>query len=196
MNKIIITLCLIGFGVIPVFAQSQTWKIDTAHSSVRFTVRHMVISEVAGLFKEYDATLIISKKDFSDAKLEVTIKTHSIDTGNEDRDISLISDSFFNVEKFPTMKFKSNSVEPIDENSFKLTGDLTLLGVRKTVVFEASYGGTITDPYGNKRSGWQVSTTINRFDFGMKWNRLLDAGGLIVGEEINIIINAEFILQK
>ena len=196
MKRIIISLFLIGYGTVPLFAQSQTWKIDPAHSNIQFSVKHMVITEVVGQFKEYDATLIISKADFSDAKLDVTINTHSVDTGFDDRDHHLISDEFFDTEKFPKMSFKSKSVVPIDEKNFNIIGELTLLGVSKTVVFKTSYGGMIVDPYGNTRSGWQALTTINRFDFGMKWNKVLDTGGFIVGEEINIKIDAQFILQK
>ncbi len=196
MKKIFISVCLIAIGTIPLNAQSQTWKIDPAHSSIRFSVKHMVITSVIGQFKEYDATLVTSKSDYSDAKLEVTIDTRSVDTGEKDRDLSLISEDFFNVEKFPGMTFKSRSMIQIDEKNYKLTGELTLLGVKRTVVLETSYGGTIVDPYGNTRSGWQALTTINRFDFGMKRRRFLDTGGLIAGEEIDIIIDAEFILQK
>jgi len=196
MKKIIITLCLIGIVTVPLFGQSQTWKIDPAHTSIRFSVKHMIITRVVGRFKDYDATLVISKSDYSDAVLEVTIDTRSVDTGDKDRDISLISVDFFNVEKFPSMTFKSRSMIQIDKKNFKLTGELTLLGVKRTVVFETSYGGTITDPYGNMRSGWQALSTINRFDYGMNRSRFLDTGGLIAGAEIDIIIDAEFILQK
>ena len=196
MKKIIISLYIIGIGTVTLFGQSQTWKIDPAHTSIGFSVKHMVITRVVGRFKDYDATLVISKTDYSDAVLEVTIDTRSVDTGDKDRDISLISKDFFNVEKFPSMTFKSKSMIQIDETNFKLIGELTLLGVKRTVVFETIYGGTITDPYGNTRSGWHALTTINRFDYGMNRSRFLDAGGLIAGAEIDIIIDAEFILQK
>ena len=196
MKKIIILLFLIGYGIIPLFAQSQVWKIDPVHSSVRFSVKHMLITEVVGQFKEYDATLTTSKADFSDAKLEATIIVQSIDTDNEKRDAHLKSEDFFYSEKYPKISFKSNSVEQIDEKTFRITGDLTIRGITKTVVFETSYGGTITDPYGNSRSGWQASTTVNRFDFGLKWNQVMETGGLLVGEEIKINIDAQFILQE
>ena len=196
MNKTIISLFLISQGIIPVFAQSQIWKIDPVHSSVQFTVKHMLITEVVGQFNEYDATLISSKADFSDAKLEATINIQSIDTDNEKRDAHLNSEDFFYSEKYPKISFKSNSVEPIDVKTSKITGDLTIRGITKTVVFETRYGGTITDSYGNTRSGWQASTTINRFDFGLKWDETLETGGLIAGEEIRIKIDAEFILQE
>ena len=195
MKKIFIYLCLIAIGSIPLYAQTQTWKIDPVHTSIRFSVKHMVITRVVGQFKEYDATLVISKADYSDAVLQVTIDTRSVDTGDKDRDLSLISKDFFNVERFPSMTFESKSMIQIDETNFKLTGELILLGVKRTVVLETSYGGTITDPYGNTRSGWQALTTINRFDYGMNRSRFIDTGGLIAGEDINIIIDAEFILQ-
>ncbi len=196
MKKTIISLFLIGYGIIPVIAQSQIWKIDPVHSSVRFSVKHMLITEVVGQFKEYDATLTTSKADFSDAKLEATINIQSIDTDNEKRDAHLNSEDFFYSEKYPKISFKSNSVEQIDEKTFRIKGDLTIRGITKTVVFETSYGGTITDPYGNSRSGWQASTTVNRFDFGLKWNQVMETGGLLVGEEIKINIDAQFILQE
>lgn len=196
MKKTIILLFLIGYGIVPVFAQSQIWKIDPVHSSVRFSVKHMLITEVVGQFKEYNATFTTSKADFSDAKLEATINIQSIDTDNEKRDAHLNSEDFFYSEKYPKISFKSNSVEQIDEKTFRIKGDLTIRGITKTVVFETSYGGTITDPYGNSRSGWQASTTVNRFDFGLKWNQVMETGGLLVGEEIKINIDAQFILQE
>ncbi len=196
MTKTIISLFLISNGIVPVFAQSQIWKIDPLHSSIQFAANHWVVDEVVGQFNEYDATLITSKDDFSDATLEATINIQSIDTDNERRDTHLRSVDFFYVEKYPEMRFNSKTVEQIDVKTYNITGDLTIRGITKTVVFKSIYGGMITDPLGKTRSDWQASTTINRFDFGLKWDETIETGGLIVGKEIRIKLDAQFILQE
>ncbi len=196
MTKTIISLFLISNGIVPVFAQSQIWKIDPLHSSIQFAAKHWVVSEVVGQFNEYDATFITSKDDFSNATLEATINIQSIDTDNERRDTHLRSVDFFYVEKYPEMRFNSKTVEQIDVKTYNITGDLTIRGITKTVVFKSIYGGTITDPLGKTRSDWQASTTINRFDFGLKWDETIETGGLIVGKEIRIKLDAQFILQE
>jgi len=196
MSKTIISLFLISNGIVPVFAQLQIWKIDPLHSNIQFAANHWVVGEVVGQFNEYDATLITSKDDFSDATLEATINIQSIDTDNERRDTHLRSVDFFYVEKYPEMRFNSKTVEQIDVKTYNITGDLTIRGITKTVVFKSIYGGTITDPLGKTRSDWQASTTINRFDFGLKWNKTIETGGLVAGKEIRIKLDAQFILQE
>ena len=131
MTKTIISLFLISNGIVPVFAQSQIWKIDPLHSSIQFAANHWVVDEVVGQFNEYDATLITSKDDFSDATLEATINIQSIDTDNERRDTHLRSVDFFYVEKYPEMRFNSKTVEKIDVKTYNITGDLTIRGITK-----------------------------------------------------------------
>jgi polyisoprenoid-binding protein YceI len=178
------------------FSQEKVWKIDNAHSSIIFNVSHMVIAEVSGYFREFQGTLNSTQDDFDNSKVEVNIKAASITTDNEARDKHLKSADFFDVEKFPAMTFKSVSFSKTGDNTYDITGDLTMKAVTKSVVLKTKLNGTVTDPYGNLRSGWKGTTTINRFDYGIEWSKTLDAGGLVVGKEVSLTINVEFILQK
>jgi polyisoprenoid-binding protein YceI len=172
-------------------AVAQGWKLDKAHSGVQFTVRHMVISDVAGKFTNYDITFNSSKEDFSDAAVEATIKTASINTDNEKRDGHLKSDDFFNAEKFPTIKFTSTEFKMTGENTYAITGDLTIRDVTKKVTFNAIYAGSIKSPWGNTVSAWKASTVINRFDYNLKWSAALETGGLVVGQDVTVTLNLE-----
>jgi polyisoprenoid-binding protein YceI len=170
---------------------SQTsWKLDKAHSAVTFTVKHMLISDVTGSFKDFTVDLASDKEDFSDAKVESVIKTSSINTENDFRDKHLKSDDFFNAEKFPEIRFKSTSFEKVGEGKYKITGDLTLRDVTKKVVFEASLGGTLKTSRG-LLSAWKATTVINRFDYNLKWNKTIESGGLMVGQDVTITLNLE-----
>lgn len=191
MKRAVSIVLFAAFSFLTALAQSASWTMDKAHSSVTFTVSHMVISEVTGKFKDFDITLTSSKSDFTDASVEGTIRVNSIDTGVERRDNHLTSDDFFNAEKFPEIKFKSSSVEKIDDRHYKIHGKLTIRDVSKDVTFDAVLNGTITGKQG-VRSGWKATMSINRFDYGLKWNRTLDTGGLVAGDTINITLNLEF----
>lgn len=178
------------------FAQSN-WKIDASHSNIIFTVQHLVISEVSGYFREFEGS-VESKKDddFSDAKISFTAKTKSINTDNDKRDEHLRSDDFFNAEKFPEMKFKSTSFKKGKGNKYTLVGDLTIRDVTKQVKLDVAYTGTIKDPWGNTKAGFKLSGVINRIDFGLKYNPLLEAGGSVVGKDVKINCNLELNKQK
>ena len=166
------------------------WTIDKVHSNVKFTVTHLVISEVEGYFKMFDGTVEHSKADFSDAKINFTVDVNSINTDNENRDKHLKSDDFFNAEKFPQMKFESTSFTPLGNNKYKLVGNLTIRDVTKPVTFDVTYGGTAN--MGNTvKSGFKAKTTINRFDYNLKWDRATEAGGMVVGKDVDITVNAE-----
>ncbi|MEG8946482.1 YceI family protein [Rosettibacter firmus] len=174
--------------------QAQTkWTFDKAHSKVQFKVAHMVISEVTGQFKSYDGTVETTKDDFTDAKVNFTIDVNSIDTDNEQRDKHLKSDDFFNAEKFPKITFVSKSFKKVGDKKYKLTGDLTIRNFTKQVELDVTYNGTVKDPWGNTRAGFKVTGRINRFDYGLKWNALLELGGAVAGENVDIIIDAEII---
>lgn len=178
-------------------ASSQiNWKIDAAHSNVLFTVSHMVISEVTGSFREFDATLTQTGNDLTGSKLNAKIMVNSINTDNEGRDKHLRSADFFETEKYPEITFLSKSFEKVGDNKYKITGDLTMHGITKTVVLDVKYNGQMTDPWGNTKAGFKAVTNINRKDFGLTWNKTLDAGGLLVGEDISININAEMVKEK
>ncbi len=181
---------------VSVLTGQSIWKTDKPHSRVNFSVSHMVIAEVTGRFKEFDATLVTSKDDFSDMKIETTIKTSSIDTDNEDRDSHLQSDDFFNAEKFPEITFKSTKVESDGIGHYKITGDLTIRDVTKSVVLDTRFNGTVKDNRGNLKAGFKATTTIDRFDYGVKWDKTLDSGGLIAGKNVDITLLFEFNKQN
>ena len=173
-------------------ALSQSgWKLDKNHSSIGFSVKHLVISTVSGNFKDFDITLTTAKDDFSDAAVQAVIKTASINTDNTARDNHLKSDDFFNAEKFTEIKFTSTSFEKVGEGKYKITGDLTIRDVTKKVVFDAVYNGSIKTPWGNTAMSWTAATIINRFDYNLKWNKALESGGLIAGQDVTITINLE-----
>ncbi|MCH8013044.1 MAG: polyisoprenoid-binding protein [Candidatus Marinimicrobia bacterium] len=195
MRKIPWIFLLIVTALPSLVAQSQIWEIDPAHSSVQFTIQHMLISEVTGKFHEFSGKAIISEDDFSSAQIEGFVNIGSIDSGNERRDNHLKLEDFFYAEKYPEMTFKSTKVEKINMDTYQITGDLTIRGVTKTVVFDAKHGGTIT-AFGTQRMGWQATTTINRFDFGINWNKTIETGGLIAGDMVTINITVEFIKQE
>jgi polyisoprenoid-binding protein YceI len=172
-------------------AQAQTnWKLDKVHSSIRFSVSHMVVSESEGTFKAFDGTVSNTKADFSDAKINFTIDVNSIATENEGRDKHLKSDDFFNAEKYPTIKFESTSLKPLGGNKYKLTGNMTVRDVTKPVEFDVTYGGVINTQRGRK-AGFKATTTINRQDFNLKWSRTVEAGGLAVGNDVEVVIKVE-----
>ncbi len=166
------------------------WSVDRVHSNVRFSVAHLVVSDVDGKFKMFDGSLEHSKPDFSDAKIAFTVDVNSIDTDNEMRDKHLKSDDFFNAEKFPAMKFQSTSFKPLGGNKYKLAGNLTIRDVTKPVVFDVVFGGT-ANAMGKTKAGFKAKTSINRFDYNLKWNQATEAGGLTVGKEVEIVVNVE-----
>jgi len=196
MNRFTVFSLLLVVALGTAVAPGATWKQDPAHSQVKFTVQHLVVGEVAGSFKEFDVTLMQTDDDFSGSTLEATIKTASIDTENEGRDKHLRSDDFLNAVKYPLMTFKSTSFEKTGENTYKITGDLTIRDVTKQVVLDAKYSGQVTDPGGNQKVGFRAAVSINRFDFGVKWNKSIDTVGLVAGDIIDIVLQMELQKQK
>ncbi len=176
-------------------AQATTWNLDPAHSHASFTVRHMVISNVRGDFQKFSGAVRLDEKDVSKSSVEATLETASIDTGNGDRDKHLRSPDFFDAEKFPTITFRSTKVSKAADGKLSVTGDLTMKGVTKPVVL-AVEGPTaeIKDPWGNTRRGLSASATIDRKQWGLTWNKMLEAGP-VVGDEVKIDIEAELIKQ-
>ena len=170
----------------------SNWKVDTAHSKLGFSARHMVISEVEGQFKDFDIN-VDAGEDFSDSEVEVTIKTASIETGNSDRDNHLRSSDFFDAENHPEIKFVSSSLEKISDEEFKLKGDLTIRGITKPIDLDVSFGGKVKDPWGNERVGFQLEGKLNRFDYDLKWNSLMETGGAVVGKIIKLNCHVELI---
>lgn len=192
MKKLNLLIAAILFAVIS-NAQITNWGFDTSHSNVRFAVSHMVISEIEGNFSSFDGSVTTSKTDFSDAEINFTIDVSSIDTDSKNRDEHLLNDDFFDVANFPTIDFKSKSIEKVGENKFKLTGDLTMHGVTREIILDAKYGGTIKDPWGNTKAGFKITGTIDRTLWGLNYNSTMDTGGLLIGEEITIVCNVELV---
>jgi polyisoprenoid-binding protein YceI len=190
MQRIFLTAAII-FTIINGVVAQTTWKADKAHSKINFSVTHMVIAEVDGRFTDFDATLTGSKDDFSDAKITATIKSASITTDNDFRDKHLRSDDFFNADKYPEIKFKSTSIEKTGENTYKITGDLTIRDTTKTVVLDTKYNGQVVG-MGATKCAFKATTTINRFDYGVHWDKTIESGGLVVGKNVDITLLLEF----
>lgn len=181
---------------LPGAAATSTWQIDPNHSAAQFAVRHLTISTVRGAFTKVTGTVQLDSQDISKSSVEVTIDASSVDTRVADRDKDLRSDHFFDVAKYPTITFKSTKVEQVEPGKLKVTGDLTIHGVTKPVVLDVE-GPTapVKDPWGNQRAAVNATTKINRQDFGVKWNATMDGGGVVVGDDVAITIDAE-LLQK
>ena len=175
-------------------AATSTWQIDPNHSAAQFAVRHLAISTVRGAFTKVSGTVQLDDKDITKSSVDVTIDTASVDTRVEARDKDLRSDHFFDVEKYPTITFKSTKVEQVEAGKLKVTGDLTIHGVTKQAVLDVE-GPTapVKDPWGNQRAAVNATTKINRQDYGMKWNNKMDTGGLVVGDDVAITIDAEMV---
>ena len=173
---------------------TTTWNIDPAHSVAEFKVKHMMISNVKGHFTGVTGKLVLDETDPSNSSVEATIDAASISTRDAQRDAHLKSADFFDAEKFPSLTFKSSKVTRAGEDEFKVTGDLTIHGVTRPVVFNVE-GPTAAgkDPWGNIRRGLSATTKINRSDFGLTWNAALETGGILVGDDITITLDVQFI---
>ena len=170
----------------------MTWNIDTAHSEVTFSVKHMMVSKVTGSFNVFKGSLEIDENNLAGSWVEAEAETGSINTRDERRDGHLRSADFFDAEQHPAIIFKSKKIEKKGGNEYKVLGDLTLHGVTKEVAFDAEYAGQVAkDPFGLRRAGLSATTTINRKDFGLGWNQALETGGVMVGENVKIEINLE-----
>jgi polyisoprenoid-binding protein YceI len=175
-------------------ATTTTWKIEPAHSAAEFKVKHMMISNVKGSFQGLDGVLTEHAADRSLSSVEAIVDVSTLSTGDPQRDGHLKSADFFDLEKFPTMTFKSTSVKPKSEGEYAVAGDLTLHGVTKPVTFAVEGPSAPSrDPWGNTRIGLSATTKINRKDFGLTWNAALETGGILVGEEVAITLDVQFI---
>jgi polyisoprenoid-binding protein YceI len=175
-------------------ANPSTWNIDPVHSAAEFKVKHMMISNVKGKFTGLAGVLNLDEADLTKSSIEASIPINTITTGEDQRDGHLKSADFFDVEKFPAMTFKSSKVTPASGGEFTVTGDLTLHGVSKAVTFVVEgLSQPAKDPWGNLRIGLSATAKINRKDFGLTWNSALETGGVLVGEDIAITLDVEFI---
>ena len=173
--------------------RAGTWKLDPTHSEISFSVKHLKISKVRGSFTTFDATIVTAENP-ADSSIEATIVVASVDTNQKDRDAHLRTSDFFLADEFPNITFTSTSIET-SGNEFTITGDLTLRGVTKSEVIKGEFGGITTDGYGQTKAGATASTVINRHDYGVSWNAVLEAGGLTLGDDVAINVELQAVLQ-
>lgn len=173
----------------------SVWTIDPTHSEVGFKVKHMMFTNISGKFNAFQATVENDGDAFETFDIFFSADVSSIDTNNFDRDNHLKSTDFFDVEKFPTISFKSTSIKKMHEGAFQLIGDLTIKGVTKSVTFDAAYSGLIIDPWDNTKAGVSLSGKINRKEFDLTWNTTLETGGVLVGEDIKLVAEVELLKQ-
>lgn len=183
--------------MVPAFALASTWNIDAEHTSVGFKVRHLMVSNVKGVFGKVSGVVHVDDKDITKSSATATIETASIDTGVAKRDAHLKSPDFLDVAKYPTMTFVSTGVIMGSGGMFRLAGNLTLHGVTRPVVLQVDgLSAEVKDPMGNIRRGASATTTINRKDYGLVWNKMLEAGGVAVGDEVIINVEVEMVKAK
>ena len=192
--KILTLTAVVAFSAAPSLADE--YSIDTAHSSVGFQIKHMTISKVNGDFPDFSGTISYDAAQPEALSADVVIQVASVTTGNEKRDTHLKSPDFFEVETFPTMTFKSTAVKMKNAEEGEVTGELTMHGATKPVTLDLTINGAMTDPWGNERVGASLSGTVNRKDWGLVYNKALETGGLMLGEDVKISIEIEAIKNK
>ncbi len=179
----------------PAPAAVSTWVIDRSHSLVEFAVRHMMVATVKGRFGDFEGVIRLDESNPENSSVDVTIATASIDTNDPQRDAHLRSDDFLNAEKFPKITFRSKRVELQGQDRARVIGDLTIRDVTREVALEVEFLGRTKDPWGKERIGFSAHTTINRHDFGVRWNAMLDTGGVVVGDTVRINLEVEAVKQ-
>lgn len=177
-------------------ATATKWTVDPAHSEVGFKVKHLVISTVTGQFGSFDATLETEDGSFDGAKASFEADIESISTGNEDRDTHLKSEDFFNAENHPKLTFESTSFKKKSDNNYELTGNLTIRGTTKEVTLNVVHGGTVEDPYGNTKAGFEITGKINRKEFGLEWNAVTEAGNVVVGDKVSLQLDIQLTAES
>jgi polyisoprenoid-binding protein YceI len=171
------------------------WVLDPMHSEVQFKVKHLVISTVSGFFKSFEGELDTANDDFTDASISFSLDINSIDTNQTQRDEHLKSAEFFDAEQYPKISFKSSSFTKTGDDEYALAGDLTIKGISKPVTLDVEFGGAATDFYGNTKAGFEITGKINRKEFGLTWSGVTEAGAVVVGEDIKLLINVQFAKQ-
>jgi polyisoprenoid-binding protein YceI len=173
----------------------EKWEIDSAHSGVHFSVRHMVVAKVRGQFARWSGTVLAEDGDLGRASVRAVIDASSIETGVADRDTHLKSADFLDVLSFPEMTFDGKVVERTRDNRIKIVGGLTIRGVTREVTLDVEYAGRTQDPWGHERAGFTAKTSVDRKDFGLTWNQVMEAGGVLVGDRVDIEIEVEAVKQ-
>lgn len=172
------------------------WAIDPAHSEVTFKVKHLVISTVTGQFKSFKGTIESDSDNFEEASITFEADINSIDTGNEDRDNHLKSEDFFKADEFPKLTFESTRFKSAGDNEYEVTGDLTIRGTTKSITLNAVHGGTVKDPYGNIKAGFEVTGNVNRKEFGLEWNAVTEAGNVVVGDKVKLQLDIQLVKEE
>lgn len=172
------------------------WSIDPLHSDIHFKVKHLMINTVTGSFKKFDASLETTNEDLTDAKINFTADIASIETGMEMRDTHLKSDDFFNAEKYPQLKFESTSFEKTGDSKYVLKGNITLRETTKPIELDVEYGGQMVDFYGNTKAGFEITGKLKRKEFGLNWDAVTEAGGIVVSDEVKLALNVQMQLNK
>lgn len=172
------------------------WLLDPMHSELQFKIKHLMISNVSGAFKNFHAEVETEEEDFRTSKISLVAEMDSISTNNEQRDAHLRTSDFFEVEKFPELKFKATKIEKTDSDIFALYGELTLKGITKPVKLNVEFNGTTKDPWGGERAGFLVTGKINRADWGLSFNKALETGGVMLGDEVKINSEIELVKQE
>lgn len=173
-------------------ATTTKWTLDPMHSEVQFKIKHLVISTVTGSFKTFQGAAYTEGDSFENANVEFTLDVDSVDTNQEMRDGHLKGEEFFDVAKFPQIKFESTAFTKTSGDNYKLTGDLTIKDVTKPVTLDVEYGGTAVDFYGNTKAGFEVTGKINRKDYNLSWGGITEAGAIVLGDEVKLIFNVQF----
>lgn len=174
-------------------ATKTTWGIDTAHSEIHFKVKHMMVSTVTGAFNTFEGKVETETEDFDGASISFSADVDSIDTKNKQRDEHLKSDDFFNAENYPKLTFQSKSFTKKEDGQYALVGDLTIRDNTREVVLETIYNGTVVDPYGQTKAGFELSGKINRKDFGLQWSAVTEAGGIVLSDDVRLVLNVQLI---
>ncbi|HEX4951881.1 MAG TPA: YceI family protein [Thermoanaerobaculia bacterium] len=195
IRKLALTLLIAFLATMPAAAAVETFSIDKAHSEVSFQIRHLV-TNVRGQFDDYTGVIKMDTEKPESSSVEFTIQATSVNTFNENRDKHLRTADFFDVPNHPTITFKSTSVKKTGDNTYAVTGDFTMRGVTKQITLPVTFTGKMGDPWGNTKAGFETATTLNRKEYGINWNKALDAGGLILGDEVKVAINLETGLEK
>ena len=175
--------------------EKQTWVLDPTHSELQFKIKHLMISTVSGQFNQFNATVETEGDDFTKAKIHFEAAVNSISTNNEQRDAHLKNGDFFDTEKYPSINFESEKMEKTGDDEYKIYGTLTMRGVSKKIVLHSEFGGITKDPWGNTRTGFSVTGKINRYDFGMSFGAVTETGGLLLGDEVKINANVQFVKE-
>ena len=170
---------------------TSNWNLDTAHSGINFTVRHMVVSKVRGRFAKFTGSVALDESDFTRSVVEAAIDASSIDTGTAQRDDHLRSADFFDVERFPELRFRSTRIEKVAADRYRMTGELTVRDVMRPITLDTEYGGRGKDPWGNERVGFTARGALDRKDFGLKWNQALETGGVLVSDRVELELEVQ-----